>query len=161
MIIEKKVFILRDNGIRDRCKTFIDTVEIGDDKTLKKVTIEDYKKNRSAAQQALMYIWHGQWCDYTGDSETAEHIRFKADYLLPILLRDNVIPGLDDIVADAELQQISGNPYRLQAVYKLITTNALNVAQFSEILTQYNQDAAMAGCIFTVRGPQYDEAMGR
>lgn len=109
-----------------------------------------------------MWIWHGQWCSYTGDSETAEHIRFKADYLLPILLRDDVIDGLDEIYRDATHEQIvRGNSRRLQALYRLISTNALNVSQFHEILNQYKQDAAMAGCIFTVRGPQYDEAMGK
>ena len=84
--MDKKVFILRDNGIRDRCKTYLDTLtlvpEIFDleephcDKAEEyidvqgtrryrcehppkpiKVTAETYKKNRSLAQNNLMWLW--------------------------------------------------------------------------------------------------------
>ena len=156
---EKKVFILRDNGVRDRCKTYLDTLKLGPDDQPYKVTIEEYKKNRSLAQQALMWIWHKQWSDYTGDTIDAEHLRFKAVFLLPILIRDNVIHGLDLLLADAQDDAIElGHTDRLQALYRLISTTSLNVSQFAEILTQYQADAAEKGCFFTVLAPEYLEA---
>lgn len=184
---QKKVFILRDNGVRDGCKTYLDTLklepEIFDleqphcDKSEEytdvqgtkryrcehppkpiKVTAEPYKKNRSLAQQALSWIWHKQWSDYTGDTTDAEHLRFKAVFLLPILIRDNVIPGLYFLVLDAKQKALEGNTDRLQAIYRLISTTSLEVSQFAEILTQYQADAAEKGCFFTVRAPEYYEA---
>lgn len=64
MHMDKKVFILRDNGVRDRCKTYLDTLIIAKDRDnwhgpppIYKVTVERYKKNRSLAQNNLMWMW--------------------------------------------------------------------------------------------------------
>ncbi len=151
---------MRTNGDRDRYKVYLDTLPLGPDEKPIKATTEEYKKNRSLAQQAIMWIWHEQWSQHTGDTEDAEHIRFKAIFLLPILLRDDVIPGLYLLVSDAKQKALEGNTERLQAIYRMISTTSLNVSQFAEILTQYQADAAEKGCFFTVRAPEYYEAMG-
>ena len=159
--MDKKVFILRDSTIRDRLKVYLDTLRLGPDENPLKVTIEPYKAKRSLAQQAIMWIWHKQWSDYTGDTTDAEHLRFKAVFLLPILIRDNVIPGLESILADAQKEAIDwDDTSRLNALYRLISTTLLNVGQFAEILEQYQTDAEEKGCFFTVKAPEYYEAMG-
>lgn len=159
---DKKVWILRDKDIRNRAITKLNSTPIDDDSPVMKLTLEVYRKNRSAAQQALMWIWHGQWSKHFGDEVRDEHIRFKKEFLLPVLLRDDVIKGLPELYRAAHIRMINTGDYAgLYAIYELISTNALNTEQFSEILTQYEREASMEGCAFTVLGPQYEEAMGR
>ena len=158
--MDKRVFVLRDSSIRDRCKTFLDTLPVGHENKPIKVTVEDYKKNRSAAQQALMWIWHGQWSKQFGDLVPDEHIRFKAVHLLPLLLRERVVPGLDYLYSEAKAKELEGNREPIMALYRLISTSILNVSQFAEILTAYQHEAASRDCFFTVRAPEYYEAMG-
>jgi hypothetical protein len=159
---KKQAWKLDSNERRAKAVAVVNAVPIGPDHPVMKVTLEVYRKNRSAAQQALMWIWHGQWFEHFGDSVNEEHIRFKRDYLLPLLLRDNVVDNLHELYRYASMRLMRfGDPAGLNALYHLITTNALNTKQFAEILTQYEQEAAMEGCAFTVLGPEYEEAMGK
>ena len=173
--------------MRDSCKTFLDTLklvpEIFDleephcDKAEEytdvqgtkryrcehppkpiKVTVEDYKQNRSAAQQALMWIWHKQWSEHFGDTVEHEHLKFKAIHLLPLLLRERLVPGLDYLYSQAKAKELEGDRSSIMALYRLITTSILNVSQFAEILTAYQHEAASRDCFFTVRAPEYYEA---
>lgn len=157
---EKKIFILRTSDDRDRYKVYLDTLPLGPEQKPIKATTEDYKRNRSLAQQALMWIWHGQWSKHFGDTTDAEHIRFKVVYLLPVLLREDLVPGLDFLYSEAKAQELMGIREPIEALYRLISTTILDVSQFTEILNQYQYDAAEKGCFFTVRAPEYYEAMG-
>lgn len=140
----------------------VNAVPIGPDHPVMKLTLEVWRDKRSAAQQSLMWIWHKQWAEYFGDEVKDEHIRFKRDYLLPVLLRDNVVDGLHELYAEACARQLlTGDHGSLMALYHLITTNALKTKQFAEILTQYEREAAMEGLAFTVRCSEYEEAMGK
>jgi hypothetical protein len=159
---EKKVWKLDTNERRARAVAVLNSVPIGPDQPMMQLTLEIYRKNRSAAQQAIMWIWHKQWFEHFGNAVNEEHIRFKKEYLLPLLLRDNVIDGLYELYRDATMRQVeAGDQGGLNALYHLITTNALNTKQFAEILTEYEREAAMEGCAFTVLGPEYEEAMGK
>lgn len=159
---EKKVWILRDNSIRDRAKVGLNAVPIGPEHPVMKLTLEVYRKNRSAAQQALMWIWHYQWQKHFGDTAQEEHIRFKKEWLLPILLRDNVVDGLHALYKAARQRYATeGDELGLLALYELISTTTLNTKQFAEILTSYQQEAVMEGLVFTVLCSEYEEAMGK
>lgn len=157
-----ETFCFYEQRHREACQVFLNTIKIGPGEQVWEARFRPHKKNRSAAQQALMWIWHKQWSDHFGDEVKDEHIRFKREFLLPVLLRDNVIDGLPALYRSAANRLVTNGDARgMLALYELITTSALNTAQFSEILTQYEREAAMEGCAFTVLGPQYDEAMGR
>lgn len=154
-------YILRDSSIRDRLKVYLDSLVLDPEKP-KLVVIEDYKKNISASQRALMWIWHKQWEEHFGDTAKAEHLRFKAEYLLPILLREKIFPGLDLLLKDAEdILMETGDYGPTVAIHRMISTNALKTHQMREILTSYQQDTAVHGLIFTTRCLEYKEVMGR
>lgn len=156
-----KRFILRNNGNRDSCKTHLDTLELDADKPME-VLIRPHRRNRSAAQQALMWIWHDQWSAHFGDSDKEEHIRFKAEYLLPVLIRDQVMEGLDELHNDAtERIRLDGDYRPMNALYRMISTNWLNVKQMAEILTAYQQDTATLGLVFVTLCPEYEDVFPR
>ncbi len=121
--------------------------------------LKPYRKDRTAAQQALMWIWHKQWCDHFGGTVDAEHVRFKAMYLLPVLLRTQKIDGLSFLYKEADDQMAEGNVRPMQALYRMISTNWLDTKENAEILTQYQVDAAEQGCVFTIKNEWYMEAM--
>lgn len=143
----KQAFILRDNGIRDRCNTFIDTVEIGDDKPIKKVTIEDYKKDRSAAQNRLMWMWLNQLARHLQDEHglktTSEDMK---DYFQRGYLGNR--PYVDPSTKGTRI--------------RVIGTSELDTAQFTEFLNHIDVYAG-SELGLTLPHPEdvYYEAMGR
>lgn len=54
--METKRYILRDSSVRDHLKVHLDTIQIEPDKPLE-VLIRRYKKNRSLAQNNLLWMW--------------------------------------------------------------------------------------------------------
>lgn len=157
---QKRAFFFHEPQHRDVCKTFLDTIPIGEGHQVWQVVASPYKKNRTLAQQSLMWIWHDQWSQHFGDTKAAEHIRFKADYILPIYLRDYIVDGLHEMYQDAVEASTEGYPQRLQAIYRLVSSTRLNTQQMAEALTEYQSDAAMEGCHFRVTCREYKEAMG-
>lgn len=159
---EKTSWKLDSNARRDKAVVVVNAVPIGPEHPVMKLTLEPYRKNRSAAQQALMWIWHYQWQKHFGDTAQEEHIRFKKEWLLPILLRDDVVDYLHVLYSAASVRySLHGDDKGLRAIYELISTTTLNTRQFSEILTFYQQEAAMEGLVFTVKCSEYEEAMGK
>lgn len=154
---DTKTFILRDSGIRDLCKTYMDMQNLAD--RLLEVVVRPYEENRRRAQQALMWIWHEQWSKHFGDSVNEEHIRFKRYYLLPILLREQKMQNLDALYELAqEKVRVSQDFGPLNAIYEMISTNWLSVKEFAEMLTSYQQETATLGLVFITKSKRYEDA---
>jgi len=159
---EKRSWKLDSDARRGKAVVVVNAVPIGPDHPVMKLTLEVWRDKRSAAQQALMWIWHYQWQKHFGDTAQEEHIRFKKEWLLPILLRDNVVDGLHALYKAARQRYATeGDELGLLALYELISTTTLNTKQFAEILTSYQQEAVMEGLVFTVLCSEYEEAMGK
>jgi len=153
-----KRFIFHEDKHKEACKAYIDTIEI-DEKHPIEAIFRPYKRNISEAQRALMWIWHKQWSQHFGDSPQEQHIRFKADYVLPILLREQTIAGLSGAYDAVRVNRDLGDPRPLKAFYDLLSTNMLKTHEMAEALTQYEQDTALKGLAFLTKGPEYEDAM--
>lgn len=132
------------------------------------VTIAEYKKNRTAAQNSLYWGWLTD-CQNTGINEHAGktkdewHLWFKEKSLLNIFLKD---PKKKYAALLGALYQIKvdfgDEAYRLQyefIIEKLSTTEA-NVTQFTEYLTDIERFCHSVGIQLRTDQYLYQEAMG-
>lgn len=158
---EQRLFIFHEFRHRDACTTYLNTIPIGEGHPVMECLVRPHKKNRSLAQQALMWIWHEQKSKYFGETEAEIHLEFKRIYVLPIYLAANIQPGLYDLYKHAKERQALDDHWPLLAIYHLISTTKLKVNQMAKALTQYEQDTAMQGLAFTTLAPEYKEAMGK
>lgn len=173
--MDKKVFILRDSKIRDRCKTFLDTfhlitevydleerhcddakeyIDVQGTKRYRcehkpkpiKVTVEDYKKNRSLAQNALMWKWLTLLSNHlrteTGLNTSPEDLKDHFQRL---------------ILGFREYQTPTGTypPGRTRT----IGTSEINTAQFTSFLNEIEVYAANVGLTLPHPEDLYYEAM--
>ena len=117
--METKRYILRDATIRNRLKVKLDAMELNPEKPFE-VIIRPYKKNRSVAQNSLMWKWlteirnklseeHGLMCDPEGLKE-----EFQDRFLGLVTYR----------CSDGSLAQ------------RLKGTSELNTAEFTEFLNR-------------------------
>lgn len=109
-----------------------------------KVTIQEYKKDRSLEQNALLWKWHTEWAMQYGSTKEYAHNRFKYKHVLPILLRDDEdgqITRVWELVRN-DVQAIAG-------LIKAIHSSDLSVSQMSEAMTEYQREAASVGYVFT------------
>ena len=63
-----KRWILRDDGIRDLCLSWVSAIELDKDNPLE-VLVKPYKKNRSLEQNDMFHAWCGTIADKTGHSK--------------------------------------------------------------------------------------------
>ena len=80
----KKTFILRSRQIRDNCLGFIRDLSLD---TAMQVEIKPYKKNRTLAQNRLLWLWNTEIADHiyesTGERYSPEEVHewMKAHFL--------------------------------------------------------------------------------
>lgn len=143
---------------KDRVDATNHVAHIGSDPKME-VIIRPYKKNRSNAQNRLMWLWHTQFGKEFGDTKEEAHEKFKEVHVLPILL------GRDDEDADAlrEVEILCNvSPAARRTFVKLISSTMLNTAEFTDALNEYSQTVARDyGLAFTHPEDIYYEAMGR
>ena len=141
---DKKQWILRDRSIRERLIVWLNGLDINLEKPLR-VLVEPYKKNRSLAQNSLMWLWLNQMAKtlqvehgVKADSEGLKQY-FQEKWL-----------GYKAVWIDEE------------RMYKrVIGTSELNTAQFTEFLQQIEAYAASElGMTLPHPEDQYYEAMG-
>ena len=139
---EKKVFILRDSSIRDSAKTYLDTLSLGPDEKPWKVTIEPYKKNRSLAQNSLLWLWLTRLSNF--------------------LRNENGLNTMPEDLKDHFQRTYLGNrPYQLdgKTYVRLVGTSDLNTAQFTDFLNRIEEYANNAGLNLPHPEDMYYEAM--
>lgn len=69
-------FVTRDNEVKQRCMEHIQALD-----GVYRVTIEPYKKDRTNAQNRLMWMWLGIIAKDTGNSAENLHEIFKLKFL--------------------------------------------------------------------------------
>ncbi len=147
-----KRYILRDFTIRDSCKTYLDTIAIDADKPLE-VLVRPYKKNRSLAQNNLLWMWLGL---------IANHIREEYG-----LMFDGMegTPTSEDLKDYFQRKFLGFKTYPMPGYEYLADrvrgTSELNTAQFTEFLQRID---VYAGSELGLRLPHpadlFYEAMG-
>lgn len=113
----------------------------------------EYKKNRTAAQNALAAIWCRDRGKSTGHGEEYERCYCKLTFGVPIMLRDK------DFAVAWFPYQAHTYERQLSAMKIIDVTSLMSVAEFTEYLTKLQQDSHEHG-IGISRPNMYDEAMG-
>jgi len=127
------------------------------------VTIKPFKRTRSQAQNAVMWLWLTVIGDQVGMTKDELHLQFKAQYLMPVVLRDN----LDDYAVSVHQKMHdlwkNGRKEEAKMIKRLlvnyISTGWLNVAQFTEYLREI-EGYARDGNIALPYPEDYHQAMG-
>ena len=109
-----------------------------------KVTFQEYKRDRSLEQNALLWKWHTEYAAQYGCTKEYAHNRFKYKYVLPILLRDD-----EDGQIKRVWDLVRGDKEAIAGLVKAIHSSDLSVSQMSEAMTEYQMDASAQGFVFT------------
>jgi len=141
LFIDKNNYIMENRKIRitdqQRMDNAISTIALIPLDGSKEVVIRDYKKTRSASQQALQWMWNTDIAEATGETKEEVHERCKKIWLKPILIRDDhefaeLISMLRDLYKSGDKKKAS---HLANFVIKESSTTKLNVSQMSEYLT--------------------------
>ena len=154
----KQVFIVRP-GNTTSIEEFMSVFMARDSEKTWKITFEEYRKNRTIAQNSLMWLWHTEKAKQVGEDKNTCHEHFKYRHVLPILLRDSEDDediGLIEIYDHAKV-----NPKVMKTLVNLISTTHLDTKQFTEALEEYDRRTAVR-YEFAFSHPEdtYREAMG-
>lgn len=161
----RQEFVVTDKKVRFRAYEAVKAITSD---PVMKVTITEYKKNRSAAQNSLYWAWLTDCQDTTcnehaGKTKDDWHLEFKEKSLLNIFLKDEnkiyakLLGALYQIKVD-----FGSDAYELQYEFiidKLSTTEA-NVAQFTEYLTDIERFCHSVGIYLRTDSDMYRQAMG-
>ncbi len=141
--MDKRVHILRTSGDRDRYKVYLDTLPLGQDEKPVKATTELYKKNRSLAQNNLMWKWLTELSYFLrnehGLGASPEDLKYH----------------FQNVHLGRRLYETGEGSH-----YRPIGTSELNTAQFTEFLNRVEEYANHAGLNLPHPEDIYYEAMG-
>lgn len=142
---QKTRYILRDSRIRDRLKVYLDSLVLDQEKPLE-VLIKPYKKNRSLAQNNLMWEWLGVIVNHLRD----EHGTYTTD--------DDLKAEFQDKFLQRRVYTSSVGEQKTRAT----GTSKLNTAQFTEFLSRIEVYAnSELGVSLPHPADDYYEAMGK
>ena len=126
------------------------------------VVIREHKKDRSLAQNALMWSWLTKLASEYGDSKDDRHTYYKGKFLVSIFERDD--EDYAAMIASIRLIKKDGMLREYQCikdeVIRLTSTTDASVKQMSEYLGNISHHAASIGVGF-VQDELYHEAMGK
>lgn len=132
------------------------------------VTIEEYKDDRSAAQNRLYWAFMHD-CERTTVNEHAGndkdwwHLFFKEKSLLNIYIRDNVNGTAETMAALFDVKVNCGadtyNNMKRFVIENISTTDA-NVAQFTEYLNDIQRFCGSVGISLRTDSQMFRQAMG-
>lgn len=132
------------------------------------VTIEEYKDDRSSAQNRLYWAWMHDCMkttvnEHAGTDKDDWHLFFKEKSLLNIYIRDNVSGTADTMAALFDVKVNCGtdtyNNIKRFVIENISTTDA-NVAQFSEYLNDIQRFCGSVGITLRTDSPMFRQAMG-
>lgn len=120
-----------------------------------RVKIEPFKRDRTLAQNSLLWKWHTARAEHFGEPKAHEHHEFKRNHLLPILLRDDEYGDLTKMHG----MMTYADPKIHEKFIDMLSTTMLNTKQFTEILNEYDMVTAQQGLVLPRRDDEYHEAM--
>lgn len=127
------------------------------------VTIKEYSPTRSEAQNKIYWLWLRTIGDQVGLTKDELHMKFKARYVLPVLLADGEeetteINDAVRVIWQAGLKEQAIIAKR-NMIRKTVSTTKLNVKQFTEYLREI-EGYARDGQIALPYPDDYKMAMG-
>ncbi|MGZ5029043.1 MAG: hypothetical protein ACXWAT_00740 [Methylobacter sp.] len=132
------------------------------------VTIDEYKDDRSAAQNRLYWAWMHDCMttttnEHSGNDKDWWHLFFKEKSLLNIYIRDNVNGTADTMAALFDVKVNCGaetyNNMKKFVIENISTTDA-NVVQFTEYLNDIQRFCGSVGISLRTDSAMFRRAMG-
>ena len=156
----KHTFILRNEEVQKTAANFVFEMPID---PLHEVIIRPHKKDRTAAQNALMWLWFTTIAGEHGETKEDVHEQYKGQILVHIYERDNpeyaeMIETVRGIHRDGKIKQAK---QLHKAIVKLTSTTRATVEQFTEYLNDIEKDAISKGIKLEHPEDRYNLAMGR
>lgn len=154
----KKTFVLRSNDVISRITAFLEAQPL---EPLLEVSISLHNKNRSLAQNSLMWEWITAISNEWGWTKDEVHEHFKKKHLVRIYERDD--KGFAAMIQAVRLVHTKGMKQEAAAmsreIIKLTSTTGATVKQFTEYLNDIEKDMISKG-ISLPHPDDYNRAMG-
>ena len=146
--------------VKNRCIAIIQALPLT---PVMEITIKEHKKDRSAAQNGLYFIWMGQIAAFTGESKEEAHCRMKKNHLINIYCKDPD-SEMAQTVADIRTVYTNGDKEmakRLEkSVLKLVSITSAVTSQFAEYLEDIEKECIGQGIYLSHPEDMWNEAMG-
>lgn len=136
----KQTIVVLSDQHKARIKMRIDSLPVDPPY---KVTISPYKRNRSAEQNAYMWLVETIMGAELGLTKEGMHDLHKQEFLVPIFVRDD--PGYAEMYVAVECTPEPQRTALRREVVKLTSTTKANVAQMREFIDSILQQAAELG----------------
>jgi len=132
--MDKQVKILtRDKGREwpEMVRVMLSSIWAASDKPVK-VTVEEDNLTRNAAQNRLLWKWHGEFCEFLYQS--------RGELVSTQTWHDKMVP-----------EYLPSEPVKIQGKWftPRAETKKLKVKEFAAFLMIYEIEAAQEGCVFT------------
>ena len=152
--------VIRTDADRNRAVEIVNRVPIDPPQ---EIEIREWKKNRLAAQNSLLWKWLTVIASELGESKEDVHARYKEKLLVPILRRDD--PDFAAMIGSVNAVHASGMKAEALAlkreIVRLTSTTQMNVHQFTEYLNDIELDSRNFGIILPHPEDLYNDALGR
>lgn len=137
--MNQKITITTDQH-KARAKMIIDALPVDEPH---QVAIRPHKRNRSADQNAYMWLIETIMGESIGLTKDAMHELHKQEFLAPIFIRDD--PGYAEMYFSVEATPEPHKTALKRWVINKTSTTQANVAQMSEFIDSIKQQAAELG----------------
>jgi hypothetical protein len=157
--MKRKTFTIRSNDVISRLTAFL--LEQPKEPLLE-VIVQEYKKDRSAVQNSLMWYWFTIISNGWGWSKDEVHDYYKRRFLVRIYERDDIGYALMiNSVRKVYSQGFKKDAHAMMKhIVKLTSTTNAKVKQFMEYLKDIERDAASKGIMLPRPEDRYYAATG-
>lgn len=155
--MKQKTFVIRDEKVIENLVSFLQALP---EKPVVEVVIRDHKKDRTAAQNSLMWLWITVISNEFGLTKEEQHKELKRRLLVPIYERDDqeyaaMINTIRKLYTDGYKEE---SLLLHDQIVKLTSTTKADVEQFAEYLTEIERDMIGKG-IYLPHREDYEYAM--
>ena len=156
----KNKLIIRNPDIKETAIRLIESMPL---EPLHQVEIREYHKDRTLAQNSLMWYWITIIAGERGEIKDDIHCEYKKKYLVPIFERDDPeYAKMIQAVRDVQKAGMQTEARHLaDQIVKLTSTTDADVKQFTEYLNDMEHGANKQGIPLPHPEDRYYEAMGK
>ena len=155
----KHTFILRNLDVKKTAANMVFEMPV---EPLHECIVRPHKKDRSVAQNALLWMWYTIIAGELGETKEEIHNIYKGKILVHIYERDDVeYAAMVEAVREVHRKGMKVEAKRLaDAIVDLTSTTRANVDQFTEYLNDIEKDAISKGIALPHPEDRYYDAMG-
>jgi hypothetical protein len=156
------IIILKTPELKRRAVEVISALVI--DGPLMEVVVREHKKDRSAAQHSLLWLWYTVIANEMGETKEDVHYFCKRRFLVPIFTRDDPdgYGAMVEAVRTVHRAGLKADSKKMaDQIVKLTSTTDCTVAQFTEYLNDIEKHYITIGVSLPHPEDRWIEAMGK